>query len=499
MTRSVQSKMARGAAWMMLFKLVERSLGLTSTLILVRLLTPADFGIMAMAFSFIFVAELLTSFGFDIALIQRQDATEEHYHSAWTCNLLLGLTITVLMLATAWPISLFYAQPDVFWVVCALAVGPLIGGAENIGVVAFRKELNFRKEFAFQISRKVAGFLVAVPLAFWLHSYWALVGGTLAFKLAGTVNSYWVHPFRPRFSLSQARALMGFSKWLLLNNIVGFLKERTSDFFIGRLHGPAALGLYNISYEFANLPSTEMSAPLNRALLPGFARLTSDRVALAGAYLNAMRLLALFAIPAAAGVFAVAEYFVPVVLGVKWLEATPLLKLLTINGARLFFHSSICAVLIGTGHPDRAVKTNSIYVVLMIAGFILLASVGTMGVVYTVLTASVLTTPIYLYQVRYCIGVNAASFFGAALRPMLASLIMIFTVHAFLPEFSNTQSTLESVSWLAGGVVVGVTTYISVMLIMWLVLSRPDGAESMLIDKIHGRIRDRWLSGSSGA
>lgn len=495
MTRSVQSKMARGAAWMMLFKLVERSLGLVSTLILVRLLAPADFGIMAMAFSFILVAELLTAFGFDIALIQRQDATEEHYHSAWTCNVLLGLTITVLMLATAWPIALFYGQPDVFWVVCALAIGPLIGGAENIGVVAFRKDLDFRKEFAFQLSRKIAGFVVAVPLAFWLHSYWALVAGTLASRLVGTVNSYWVHPFRPHFSLSQVRALIGFSKWLLLNNIVGFLKERTSDFFIGRLHGPAALGLYNVSYEFANLPSTEMSAPINRALLPGFARLTSDRAALAGAYLNAMRMLALFAIPAAAGIFAVAEYFVPVVLGAKWLEATPMLKLLTINGALLFFHSSICAVLIGTGHPDRAVKTNSIYVVLMIAGFILFAGIGTLGVVYTVLTASVLTTPVYLYQVRRCIGVKAISFLGAALRPMIASLIMIFTVYAFLPDFSATQSTLESISWLGGGVVVGVITYISAMLVMWLALSRPDGAESMLIEKIHGRIRDRWSSG----
>src|SRR3989344_4797747 len=498
MTRSVQSKMARGAVWMMLFKLVERSLGLVSTLILVRLLAPADFGIMAMAFSFILVAELLTAFGFDIALIQRQDATEEHYHSAWTCNVLLGLTITVLMLATAWPIALFYGQPDVFWVVCALAIGPLIGGAENIGVVAFRKDLDFRKEFAFQLSRKVAGFVCAVPLAFWLQSYWALVGGTLAFKLAGTVNSYWVHPFRPHFSLRQARALIGFSKWLLLNNIVGFLKERTSDFFIGRLHGPAALGLYNVSYEFANLPSTEMSAPINRALLPGFARLTSERAALAGAYLNAMRVLALFAIPAAAGVFAVAEYFVPVVLGAKWLETTPLLKLLTINGALLFFHSSICAVLIGTGHPDRAVKTNSIYVVLMIAGFILLADIGTLGVVYTVLTASVLTTPVYLYQVRRCIGVKAISFLGAALRPMIASLIMILAVHGFLPDFSATQSTLESISWLGGGVVVGVITYISAMVVMWLVLSRPAGAESMLIEKIHGRIRARWSYGSSG-
>ena len=498
MTRSVQSKMARGAVWMMLFKLVERSLGLVSTLILVRLLAPADFGIMAMAFSFILVAELLTAFGFDIALIQRQDATEEHYHSAWTCNVLLGLIITVLMLATAWPVSLFYSQPDVFWVVCALAIGPLIGGAENIGVVAFRKDLDFRKEFAFQLSRKVAGFMVAVPLAFWLHSYWALVGGTLAFKLAGTLNSYRAHPFRPHFSLSKARALIGFSKWLLLNNIVAFLKERSSDFFIGRLHGPAALGLYNVSYEFANLPSTEMSAPINRALLPGFARMTSDPVALAGAYLNAMRMLALFAIPAAAGVFAVAEYFVPVVLGAKWLEATPLLKLLTINGALLFFHSSICAVLIGTGHPDRVVKTNSIYVVFMIAGLFLLASVGPMGVAYVVLTASVLSTPIYLFHVRRCIGVGAGSFLGAALRPMIASLIMIFAVYAFLPVYSGTQSTLEAASWLGGGVAVGVTTYVAAILMMWLLLLRPDGAERMLFDKIRGQIIDRWYSGSSG-
>jgi lipopolysaccharide exporter len=76
MSQDVQAKMARGAMWMVLFKLLERSLGLISTLILVRLLSPADFGIIAMATSFIFMAELLASFGFDVALIQKQDATD---------------------------------------------------------------------------------------------------------------------------------------------------------------------------------------------------------------------------------------------------------------------------------------------------------------------------------------------------------------------------------------------------------------------------------------
>lgn len=166
--------MALGAVWMVLFKLIERSIGLISTLILARLLLPQDFGTIAMAMTFIAMAELLTAFGFDIALIQNRDATVEHYNTAWTGNLLLGLSIAVVMLVAAVPIAHFYRKPELVWVIVCLAFGPLISGAENIGVVAFRKELTFRREFVFQLSRKLIGFCVVVPLAFWLRNYWAL-------------------------------------------------------------------------------------------------------------------------------------------------------------------------------------------------------------------------------------------------------------------------------------------------------------------------------------
>ena len=90
MSREVREKMAHGVMWMVLFKLTEHSLGFISTLILVRLLSPADFGITAMAVSFIAMAETFTAFGFDVNLIQNQNATEEHYHTAWTCNVCWG-------------------------------------------------------------------------------------------------------------------------------------------------------------------------------------------------------------------------------------------------------------------------------------------------------------------------------------------------------------------------------------------------------------------------
>src|SRR5690606_24602448 len=301
---------ATGAIWMVLFKLVERSLGLVSTLILVRLLTPADFGVVAMAISVIAMAVLLTAFGFDTALIQDQKATAAHYNTAWTFGVAFGAAVTTVIVLAAPHVAAYYREPGVEWVMYALAFGSLITAFQNIGIVAFRKDLIFRYEFYFQVSRKLVGFVITVSLALWLRNYWALIAGTLATQIFSTGISYWVHPFRPRLSLAERRSLMGFSKWLLYNNLLGYLKNRSSDFVIGRLRGPAGLGLYNVSYELANLPTTEISAPINRALLPGFARLSDEPEQLRSIYTSAMSVLALFAVPAAAGIFALSHLIV---------------------------------------------------------------------------------------------------------------------------------------------------------------------------------------------
>jgi lipopolysaccharide exporter len=485
MSQDVQGKMALGALWMVLFKLLERTLGLISTLILVRLLSPPDFGIVAMATSFIFMAELLMSFGFDVALIQQQDVTDEHYHTAWTCNVFLGLLITLAMLVAASPIAAFYRRPEVFWVVCALAVGPVLGGCENIGVVAFRKELQFRREFFFQLSRKILGFLVVVPLAYFLKNYWALVAGMLTSKVAGTIISYVAHPFRPRFSLVRIRELLGFSKWLLFNNMVGFLKERSSDFVLGRLYGAGPLGVYNISYEFATMPTTELSAPINRALMPGFARLAGDPVAMRNAYANAIGMLAILALPAATAIFATASFLVPVVLGTKWLGAVPLIEILAANGGLLLFHSSICTVLIANGYPDRVTATNGLYVITLLVLFLALApGFGVTGAALAALGASLFSTPVYLLQVRRSIGIPAALFIQSATRPTLAALAMTGLMQCLLPEWNPTMSPAVAAGWLIGGLVFGIVAYAAAILLLWVALGRPAGAEELMLERL---------------
>jgi lipopolysaccharide exporter len=158
----------------------------------------------------------------------------------------------------------------------------------------------------------------------------------LASKLVGVIASYLMHPFRPRFTLTMFGELMGFSRWMLLNNVASFFRERVADFLVGRWYGSAFLGIYSVGYELATLPVTELSAPINRALLPGFAKMQSAGE-VNSAYENALGILALVSLPAAAGMFAVAPYLVHTMLGVKWLEAIPFIEVLALNGAIVTF------------------------------------------------------------------------------------------------------------------------------------------------------------------
>ncbi len=488
MSANYQAQTAKGVVWMLLFKWVERGLGFISTLMLVRLLTPADFGMVSMALSFIFMAEMLAAFSFDVALIQNPNATRDHYNSAWTANVMLGSGIAIGMLALALPISHFYKQPSVLPVICVLALGPLTSALENIGVVAFRKELDFRKEFTYQVTRKVIGFCVTIPLAFTLRSYWALVAGILASKLGGTVMSYWVHPFRPRFSFKELMALLHFSKWLLLNNLVNFLKERSTDFLIGRFFGPAPLGIYNVNKEFASLPANEMGMPMNRALLPGFAKTAGDLGAFRSMYTGSSALIALIAIPAGAGIFAVAHYLVPVALGKQWLSGVPVMEILSLQSSIMVFHGTIVTALVALGKPAGATKISALFVLLLVAGvFALTGKFGPLGAAIAVLAATIITTPLYLMQLKAYGGVPFSNFLRVTLRPWLASGVMIAVVRLALPHYDIAMSNAYAGLMLGVGVAVGGVTYALSLGGIWLALGRPAGPETQLIDQVRSR------------
>lgn len=478
--------MAAGASWMILFKLVDRGLGLASTIVLARLLVPGDFGIVAMAASVIALLELFSAFGLDISLIQRAETTKEHFDSAWTLNVLAGLTVACLLIANAWPLAIFFREPRLAPVICALAAGSVIQGFENIGTVRFRKDLQFDREFRFLTAKRLLPFFVTLPLAFILRNYWALVIGTVVGRVGAVILSYAFHPFRPRFGLHGARDLMHFSKWMLLHNVIAFFKDRSSSFVVGRLSDAAGLGLFSLSAEIASLPSTELIAPINRALLPIYARLADDKPALGREYLQAMGAIALIAVPAVAGIALTAPYVVTLFLGPKWQGAVPLLQILAFFGITQVLQTNAFSAFIALGKPKAYVQINVIHVVVLLVLLITLTKpYGLIGAAWAYVVTALLLLPVNFALIIYYIGLRPVDLLARFWRPVVAAGAMYGLVRTLSPPVAlESISTAGAGSALAICVATGIATYCLGIVLLWLIAGRPQGAETWILGRL---------------
>jgi len=474
---------------MVLFKLVERGLGFISTLILARLLVPGDFGLIAMATSFIALIELMGAFGFDISLIRLEHAERVHYDTAWTLNVAVGVLLALLMLATAIPLSHFYAEPRLPPVIFVLALGSIATSLENIGVVEFRRTLEFGREFRFQVAKKVVTFLITVPLAFTLRNHWALVAGMLAGRVTSSAWSYVVHPYRPRFALGAARDLIAFSKWLLLNNFLFFLKERGTDFIIGRVAGRSALGLYNVGYEIANLPTTELVAPINRAAFPGYAKVAHDASALRVGFLDVIAVVTLFAVPAGIGLAAVAPLACQVLLGPKWLDAIPIIEIVAIHGAITALQSNGFAMYLALGRADLATRITAGYVALLLPlSAALTIWAGIRGAALACLVTAAVFAPINYGVLLRKINLPIMQFLAVVWRPVTASTIMFLAARL---TAGALQARLPALLVLLLAVIAGACTYITSVGLLWRLAGGPQGAETAIILRIRNLLGAR--------
>jgi len=481
----IGQRVAQGVAWTVAFRMVDRFIGICSTLVLVRLLTPEDFGIVAMAMMLLALLEVLTVADFGNAIIQNQSATRDHYDSAWTLNVLLGLTAGCLMWILAHPIATFFNDQRLVPVIWVLGAVPVIDGLYNMGCVDFRKYLQFRRDFLFMAGRKLIGVIAVIPLAFIFRSYWALVGGIIAGRTGGIVLSYLLHPFRPHFSLRSAGSLFRFSRWIMVNSGLTFLSSRGAHLIIGRLAGAQALGLYTVSHEMANLPTTELAAPINRAVFPGYATLSGDRKALRSGFLRVVGLIAVIAIPAGLGMAAVAHLFVPAVLGPNWSSTAPLISLLAIGGSVHVLQANIESLYYSLGRPKlKALFSLFEMLLLLPLTYLLMSRYQLLGVAYAFLISTFILVPANFSVALRLLQLNAGQLLAILWRPLLAGAVMAFAVLRAFPVSGTITGTLDNAVALAMAVGFGAVVYIIALVSLWTLSGRQEGAENWLYAQV---------------
>jgi O-antigen/teichoic acid export membrane protein len=395
LTRSV----TRGSLWTLALRVASRLVSLMSTLILARLLAPGDFGVLGIAMLSIYLIETFTQTGFEEALVQKkeQEDLESYLDTAWGVSLLRGLTIFTALIIMGPAVSWFFDSPESGVILRVLAIVPLMEGFTNIGMVFFKRQLNFSKFFVQQVTGIVINGLITIALAFYWRSVWAMVVGIMANTFSNVTLSYWLHPYRPRWRIhwGKARELFDFGKWLLGSEIVKFFVNRGDNAFVGKLLGAQALGFYGMAFKIAMMPVREVNTVISSVMFPAYAKIQDEPRRLREAYLRVLQVLGFVSIPAAGFLFVFANDFAHLVLGKKWLPIIPILQIFAFHGLISSISASTGPLFRAIGKPYIATKLISFRLIVIIATIYPMSSKwGMAGTASSVLLSSLLIDPI---------------------------------------------------------------------------------------------------------
>ena len=491
---TLEHRMARSAAWMIGLRLADRGIGFISVLILARLLVPADFGLVAMGTVILGALEAMTGFGFEMALIKRRARDRPRWDSAWTLNAGIGVVNAALIVMLAPAAVAFYGEPRVTNVMLVLAVSALVGGLRNIGMVEFEQELHFRPIVTLALIRRTASFVVTLTLAWWYGTYWSLLAGMLTGQVVDVLLSYAMSPYRPRFGLTAWRDLFAFSKWLLVNNLLGYASQRAGDAIVGQRAGATALGFYSISFELANLPTSEMVRPVMRAVFPGYALMSDDRARLAGGFLNVFSLVLLFALPAAAGIALLAEPLVAVLLGPRWSEATPLIQVLAVYGGIRAAQANTGSIYLALDRPQLASAMTLLNIVFAFGAFaIALARWPLAQAAWFLVGGSLLAAMVNFVVLVRQLHLPWKPVLSAFVRPTLGiaamAAVLINLSFSLTPHVGSLAAHAVG---LAAAVMTGATVYIAALLAIWHLRGRPEHSpERALLTAVRTALRRR--------
>jgi len=477
--------------WVAVSRVVVNLIGFASTVLLARLLTPSDFGLVAIATGISAVIMAMTELSLSQALIRCRDPQEDHYDTAFTLNLIRAVLLAGLIAAIAVPFARFYGDPRLTAIILVAAGLELFGALTSPRLATFQRQLEFRQDFILQLSQKLLGFIVAVAITLIRRDYWGLVAGSAATGISAVLISQALAPHRPRLCLTRAREMMSFSAWMTLNFAVRMMNWRMDALFVGYALGAKPAGLYTMADNLASMPTREAMQPIVATLLPALSRLTDDRARLREAYQRANSLLCAIAFPIGIGFALIAKPLILLLLSDKWEQSIPLVQVLSCTIAIQMAGWSMQPLGGALGRSREIFNTETLAFLvrlpLMFAGLLfgLWSGLGAlMGVALGRAVGSLFGITFNMMQVKRMIALPVRVQVAGLIRPLIASAVMAAAVVGLSYQFPPQATGLNLAAEIIVTVAAGGLVYIVTGHRLWRMLGYPPGAESEVIAMI---------------
>ena len=354
----------------------------TATVVLARLLTPADFGMVAMVTAITGLASAFADLGLSEATIQRKDITHHQVSALFWINVAIGFGLTLITVALAPVLVRLNHEPRLMSITLLLSVTFLIGGLRVQPDALLKRQMRFSS----LAIRDIASYCVAVPVAIamaWRGAgYWAIVALPLTLNFTQMLLSWVMVKWRPSLPRRNANvgSMVAFGGNVAASYLIFNLNRSVDNILIGWYWGAAPLGLYSRAYNLLMLPVRQLNAPIASVAVPAFSKLQDDPERYARYYLRAINLITWVSLPLFGFLFVAARPVIILILGVKWWEAAPVFQILAISALGQMLFESIVWLLVSRGQSARLLKLLFIVSPLIIGSFVVGLPFGIKGV-----------------------------------------------------------------------------------------------------------------------
>jgi PST family polysaccharide transporter len=436
----LRRQVARGLTWTFIHTWGGQLLSLVVFLILARLLTREEFGLVALAAIFVAFAQLLIDQGFGDAIIQRPSVTRGHIDTAFWVAIATGTLLSVIGIVIAQPLAalLARAEPDVAPaltpIIQVLSLLFFISSFSSTQQALLRRELAFRSLATRGLLAIGGGGAVGIAMAFMGFGAWALVGQQIAAAIIAVITLWTVSPWRPGLEVSRANfeELFGFGIKVVGSDVLTFLSRNTDNLLVGIFLGPVPLAIYAVAYRILDTSQKVLVSVSRRLAFPALAKVQGDPERMRRAYLKLTRIAGAAILPGYVGLALVAPEMTVFLFGSRWAAAGPVSAVLFLIGPVLSIQAFSGSMLTAAGHPAVVFRFRLVTTVVNVLGFILAVQIGRdiLWVAFAFAMRGYLLLPLNLAWQRQYGGVRIGEYLAQMRGPALASLAMAAVVLA---------------------------------------------------------------------
>ena len=370
---SLKSKTITGVLWSAVDNFAAQAITFLVGIILARLLTPAEFGLIGMLAIFISVSETFINSGFTNALIRKNDATETDYSTVFYFNLAAGVTLFVILFFTAPYIGRFFNEPQLIPIVRVLAIGLIISSLTIIQRTTLTKRIDFKLQAKISLISGILSGIIAIAMAYKGFGVWSLVVKTLSAQAITSLLLWMWNRWRPTlvFSRKSFKELFSFGSKLLASGLIDTLYQNMYYVIIGKFFSPADLGFFTRAKGFVDLPSTNLDAVMTRVTYPVLSQMQDDKVKLKAGYKRMIKSIMFISSVLLIGMAAISEPMIITLIGEPWRKAILYLQIISFIGMLYPLHALNLNMLQVLGRSDLFLRLEIIKKIISIPAIVI--------------------------------------------------------------------------------------------------------------------------------